>query len=111
MQNDALTKNICEFSVENTHTSASVHKALKLFCLQAAMCLETSQVSSKHEAHIVEESFRKKQAQIILKIYQSCIEAGWFFTSKYVQLFIVRTKICQSFSAFYKASQITTMMK
>ena len=49
MQNDALTKNIYEFSVENTHTSASVHKALKLFCLQA-MCLETSQIRSKHEA-------------------------------------------------------------
>ena len=83
MQNDALTKNICEFSVENTHTSASVHKALKLFCLQA-MCLETSQIRSKHEAHVVEESFKHN---LNAKIYQSCIEAGWFFTSKSVQFF------------------------
>ena len=30
MQNDALTKNICEFSVENIHTSASVHQSFEI---------------------------------------------------------------------------------
>ena len=110
MQNDALTKNIYEFSVENTHTSASVHKALKLFCLQA-MCLETSQIRSKHEAHVVEESFNRQTNQIkILKHIKVALKLDGFSPQNLFS-FSRKEKICQSFSAFYKASQITTMMK
>ena len=55
------TENSCTLNDENTHTSLSVHKALKSFCLPA-VCLETSQ---KYKAFHYKSAMIKQFAKIL----------------------------------------------